>query len=148
MASPGTLPASSARRGAVHKPMDPGAFTRETSCSDSPTASRASCRSSLRQPGGFMGLGVIPEILDDRDPASAQRVDGRPLQCKSRAVACGTPDARHYYSISSVNEIRFGCVGLPGLAELLELPHDRLQTHERPRLRPTLRVAGDHVGIV
>ena len=84
------------------------------------------------------------------DPALAHREDERQLHVRLRAVACATPDVPHDDSVAGVDEVadRFRGVGVPGLAELLELAHDGLPTYVGPRLRPTLRGPHDDVGVV
>ena len=60
------------------------------------------------------------------------------------------PDLPHDNMIGDVDEVadRFNYVGVPGLAELLELAHDGLPTHKRARLRPALGRFRDCVGVV
>ena len=93
---------------------------------------------------------MIPEELLVDDPALAHREDIRQLDVRLRALAYPTPDLPHDNSVAGVDEVadRFHGVGIPGFADLLPLAHDRLPTHERPRLRPTLRRSHDDVGVV
>src|SRR5215217_2741031 len=53
-------------------------------------------------------------------------------------------------SIANVDEVtdRFSGVGVPRLAQLLELAHDRLPAEVRPRLRPILSHPHDRVRVV
>ena len=52
-------------------------------------------------------------------------------------------------SIGQVDEAdHFKGVSVPGLAHLLELAHEPLPTHERPRLRPTFRGSRDDIGVL
>ena len=53
-------------------------------------------------------------------------------------------------SVANIHVVadHFHGVGVPGLARLLELAHDRLPTYKRPWLRPALRGPHDDVGAV
>src|SRR3954465_2574372 len=53
----------------------------------------------------------------------------------------------HDNSVGSIDEVanRLQCVVVPGLADLLELAHDRVPTHEWALFRPTL--GGPHDGV-
>src|SRR5205809_8138533 len=103
----------------------------------------------LRQPQGFESLRVIPEELHAEDPALANREDARELHVHLRAVACATPDVPHDNSVGGVDEVayRFHCVGVPGVAELLEKTYYRLATYKGPRLGPTLGHPPHDVGV-
>src|SRR2546421_3793470 len=83
------------------------------------------------------------------DPALAHRVDARHRQVRLRAVAHATPDGPQNNSVGGVDEVanQFEGVGIPGLAHLLELAHDRLPTYVWPRLRPSLRGPPDDARI-
>jgi hypothetical protein len=65
-------------------------------------------------------------------------------------VACCTPDEPHGNSVASVAEVadQFEGVGIPGLAQLLQLAHDRIPTCVRSRLRPTFRGPPDDAQVV
>src|SRR5688572_2522830 len=93
---------------------------------------------------------MVPEELDENDPAIAHRNDVRELDVRLRAMARSTPEHPHSDSVTNVDEVagQFHGVGLPGLAELLELTHDRLPTYKGAGLRPALRGSHDDVGVV
>ena len=95
-------------------------------------------------------LGVVPEVLDGKDLAFAQRVDVRHFQVRLRAIACDAPDPPHGDPVPDVDEVadQFQGVDIPGLAHLLELAHDRLPTCVWPRLRPALRRPPDDARVV
>src|SRR4051812_15116123 len=105
----------------------------------------------LRQPNGFEGLRMVPEHLQEKKPAFAQRADHRPLDVRLRPVACATPHLPHHNPVSRVGEAhRFQCVSVPGLTAVLEHAHNRLPACGRRRpLRPTFQPADDdRVGVV
>ena len=103
----------------------------------------------LRQPHGCEGLGVIPGQLQTNEPSVADRVEAGHLQVQVRTVAYAMPHQPHYDSVANVDEItdRFQSVGIPGVADVQHLLHDSLSPHLRPRLRPTVRVSQDRVGV-
>ena len=104
----------------------------------------------LRQPHGFEGPGVIPEVLLADDLGRANGVDDGLLQVHDRAATCTLPDVPHNHSITRFNEAdRFRCiVGIPPLPDLRKQLHDRIPTSIGTRLMPTLGGLQDHVGRV
>ena len=104
----------------------------------------------LRQPYGFEGLHVVREIFDSENLALADRIDLSPLQVSIRATAPAMPNETHRDPVASRSEVadRFYLVGVPGLAEMLELTHDRLPTYKRAWLGPPLRRPHDGVWVV
>jgi hypothetical protein len=90
---------------------------------------------------------MIPEELNKQDLALAHRVEGRQFHVRLGATACATPGVPHDGSVGGFDEVtdRLQYVGVPDLADLLELANDRLPTYKWARLRPTLRVPHDDV---
>src|SRR5215204_1066886 len=79
----------------------------------------------------------------------------RTVQTPVNSTAASGPCLRHARvphdnSIANVDEVtdRFSGVGVPRLAQLLELAHDRLPAEVRPRLRPILSHPHDRVRVV
>src|SRR5437899_11217108 len=91
----------------------------------------------LRQPQGFEGLRVIPEVLDHDDLALAKRLDVRDVDACVRATTDARPPVPRDHPVTSVDQAdRLHFTGVPGVAQLLEEPEDRFPAEMRSGLRP------------
>ena len=90
----------------------------------------------LRQARGCEGVSVIHEVLDAEDPAFPHGVDGGSLQCKSRAVACATPDEPRHDPVAGVDEVGGGFCGV-GVPSLCGVARAGARPPLDPRKAPT-----------
>ena len=58
-----------------------------------------------RQPQGFEGLRVVPEVLHAEQPATAHCEDARCLDVGPRAMTCATPDEPHDNPVVNIDEV-------------------------------------------
>src|SRR3954454_23311385 len=110
-----------------------------TSPAQYPAGSGVGVSVLLRQPHGFEGLRMVREELHTEDLALAQGVDVRVLHVGLGATAFATPDEPRRNAVANIDEVAdlFKGVGIPRVAELLDLAPDRLPTYVGSRLRPT-----------
>src|SRR3954447_4933317 len=88
-----------------------------TSPAQYPAGSGVGVSVLLRQPHGFEGLGVIPEVLDHHDLALAKRLDVRDLDACVRATTDARPPVPRDHPITSVDQAdRLHFTGVPGVA--------------------------------
>jgi hypothetical protein len=104
----------------------------------------------LRQPHGFKGLRVIPEELLAEDLALANRVDAGHLHVRVRTAAHTTPDESHSDSVADIDGMldQLQLIGVAGVALSLLLPHNRIPTYRRSRLRPVRRSSHDDIRVI
>ena len=104
----------------------------------------------LRQPHGFEGLCVIPEVLLVDDFAPAQREDERRRHVHVRAAPEPTPGVPYENVVRDLDEVcvRFNRIEVLGFAKSLEEPHHGLATYIRSRLRPIRDRLHDDIRVV
>ena len=103
----------------------------------------------LRQPHGFKGVGVVPEVVHAGNLSLPERVHDRDLHVRFRSAPGRAPDEPDDNVVSDVFEVAdwFGGLCVPRLAQLPEPADDCLLADKRARLRPIFRRANDDVGV-
>src|SRR5262249_35533950 len=109
------------------------------------------CRTCLcLQASGFEGFGIVPKGVDENGPAVSKCGNGGELNVDCRPSPYSVRDLLRDPSVLRVDDAdQLQCDRIPKwFADPLPLAHDRVTTHDRSRLRPTLQFApNDHVRI-
>src|SRR3954447_18006362 len=78
-----------------------------TSPAQYPAGSGVGVSVLLRQPEGFEGLRMVPEVLHAEDPPLTHRVDARRLHIRLGTTARAAPDLPHGNSVANVDEVAY-----------------------------------------
>ena len=102
-----------------------------------------------RKPHGFEGVGVGPEVLDHDRPAPAKRHDIGDLDSRVRSATDAVQHVMPDDPVAGFDQadcLQF--TGVPGGAELLEEPQDRIPAEVRSGLRPFVDRSHDDIRVV